>query len=385
MSSLLTLKKDKKPTVLDKLKKLDYILIAAVLALSAIGVLAVGSADSSLQVKQMLGVAGSIVIMIVLALLVDYKKIIKLWIPMYIVMVILLVFVIVRGHDSHGASRWIAIGPLTFQPSELAKIILILFYAQFIMKYRERIKATLLIPLCIIFLIPPLILVVSQPDLSTTIMLVVIFSAIMFVSGLDRRVVAGILILLIPTVILVIYSASTMETGAHPFLRDYQQVRIKAWLHPEDYRTDSAMQTLNSLMAIGSGGFWGKGINNNEITSVLNSGYISESETDLIFTVIGEEMGFVGGALVIFLLLLISLRCLRIARKTGSFSGRLIASAMAVWIGIQGFMNIAVATGTIPNTGIPLPFVSSGLSALICTFAGVGFVLNIGSQTVRRF
>ena len=385
MSSLLTLKKDKKTTILDRLKKLDFILIAAVILLSTVGIFAVGSADASLKIKQMIGVIGSVIIMLLLAMFIDYRKLLKLWIPMYIVTIILLVIVIVKGHDSHGASRWIAIGGVTFQPSELAKIVLILFYAQFIMKYRETLRAVVIIPISILLLIPPLLLVVSQPDLSTTIMLVIIFSVILFVAGLDAKIVAGILIILIPTVILVIYTAATMETGTHPFLLDYQQVRIKAWLHPEDYRTDSAMQTLNSLMAIGSGGLLGKGVNNNEITSVLNSGYISESETDLIFTVIGEEMGFLGGSLVILLLLLIAFRCLRIARHSGNFAGRLIASATAAWIGIQGFMNIAVATGTIPNTGIPLPFVSSGLSALICTYGAIGIVLNIGAHAKSRY
>ena len=137
---------------------------------------------------------------------------------------------------------------------------------------------------------------------------------------------------------------------------------------------------LGIMMAIGSGQFSGKGLHTNEINSVLNSGYISESSTDFIFTVIGEELGFLGSILVVLLLLAIVLKCLYIARRSRDFSGMLIAVGVAAWLGFQGFLNIGVATGVIPNTGIPLPFVSSGLTSLVCEFAGIGCVLNVAMQ-----
>ena len=138
-------------------------------------------------------------------------------------------------------------------------------------------------------------------------------------------------------------------------------------------------------MAIGSGQMTGKGINTNEITSVLNSGYISESETDLIFTVIGEETGFIGGCAVILLILLISIKCMLIAGRARDQAGRIVAASVGAWIGFQAFLNIGVATGVVPNTGIPLPFVSSGLTALLSAFSSIGIVLNIGLQAKRRY
>ena len=378
----MTLQKTNKTGIAYKLKRFDYLLFALVIALSIIGIIAVTSADVSYRNKQIAGVIGCSIFLIVMSLI-DYHFLLKFWWTFYLINLVLLILVFFMGAESHGASRWLYFGSISFQPSEAAKMLLILFYAQFIMKYRERIKPYLFTPLCLVLLLPPLVLVYEQPDLSTSIMLMVIFAAIMYAGGVDRRVIAAVLILLIPASILLIYTAATWET--HPLLDFYQQRRIKAWLHPEEYATSEALQTLNSLMAIGSGQMWGKGINTGEITSVLNGGYISESETDLIFTVIGEEMGFVGGMSVILLILAISIKCLIIAARARDRAGRIIATSVAAWIGFQGFMNIGVATGVVPNTGIPLPFVSAGITSLLATFGAVGVVNNIGIQTRRRY
>ena len=158
-----------------------------------------------------------------------------------------------------------------------------------------------------------------------------------------------------------------------------------AWLNPEQYADTEAYQQLNSVMAIGSGQLWGKGLNNNVIASVNNGNFISEPETDFIFAVIGEEMGFVGSCTVIVLLFLIALECISIARQAKDLSGTIIASGMAAIIGFQSFMNIAVATMIMPNTGIPLPFVSSGLTSLVSLFIGMGFVLNVRLQRKKIY
>ena len=378
---LMTLEKKDKSAISYKIRHLDFLLILPVLALSVIGLIAVSSADNAGVRRQIAGVIGCTVLMLLIAFI-DFQFILRFWWAGYLLNLVLLVLVLLIGHESHGASRWLYVGNISVQPSELAKILLILFYAQFIMKYRERIKSWLFVPLCIVFLLPPLILVYRQPDLSTTIMFCIIFAIIMFTSGIDRRIVAAAVLLIIVLVVFVIYSAAAWEE--HPFLDGYQQRRILAWLHPEDYATAEALQTQNSLMAIGSGQLFGKGINTNEITSVLSGGYISESDTDLIFTVIGEEMGFLGSTLVVLLVLMISVKCLMIAARAKEMSSRIIASSVATWIGFQAFMNMGVATGVLPNTGIPLPFVSSGLSALISVFIAIGIVLNIGMQTKRR-
>lgn len=355
--------------------RLDFILILFTLILSTIGVLAITSSNESLRNKQIIGIVVSLVIMFLFSMI-DYHRLIDLYWFGYIVSLALLMIVILKGHDSHGASRWIQIGGFTFQPSEITKIMLILFFAKFIMKYRDRIRSISFVMLCVLLLAPPVFLVLKQPDLSTSIMLLVIFTSILFVSGMDRRLLTTVMMVVVPLSILVIVSASWKNS---PFLKLYQQKRILSWLHPEDYPED-AYQTLNSMMAIGSGQFSGKGLHTNEINSVLNSGYISESSTDFIFTVIGEELGFLGSILVVLLLLAIVLKCLYIARRSRDFSGMLIAVGVAAWLGFQGFLNIGVATGVIPNTGIPLPFVSSGLTSLVCEFAGIGCVLNVAMQ-----
>lgn len=138
-------------------------------------------------------------------------------------------------------------------------------------------------------------------------------------------------------------------------------------------------------MAIGSGELFGKGLNNNEISSVKNGNFISEPQTDFIFAIVGEELGFAGGCLVVGLLFLITLECLMIARKAKDIAGMLIATGMATVIGFQSFMNIGVATGIVPNTGIPLPFVSYGLTSLVSLYIGMGFVLNVRLQCVRKY
>ena len=355
--------------------RLDFILILFTLILSTIGVLAITSSNESLRNKQIIGIVVSLVIMFLFSMI-DYHRLIDLYWFGYIASLALLMIVILKGHDSHGASRWIQIGGFTFQPSEITKIMLILFFAKFIMKYRDRIRSISFVMLCVLLLAPPVFLVLKQPDLSTSIMLLVIFTSILFVGGMDRRLLTTVMMVVVPLSILVIVSASWKNS---PFLKLYQQKRILSWLHPEDYPED-AYQTLNSMMAIGSGQFSGKGLHTNEINSVLNSGYISESSTDFIFTVIGEELGFLGSILVVLLLLAIVLKCLYIARRSRDFSGMLIAVGVAAWLGFQGFLNIGVATGVIPNTGIPLPFVSSGLTSLLCEFAGIGCVLNVAMQ-----
>ncbi|MBO5622473.1 MAG: FtsW/RodA/SpoVE family cell cycle protein, partial [Butyrivibrio sp.] len=184
----------------------------------------------------------------------------------------------------------------------------------------------------------------------------------------------------IPLALFIIYNAVQGESS---ILHDYQQRRILAWLHPEDYANSDAYQTLNSMMAIGSGQLYGKGYNTNEISSVLNGGFISESQTDFIFTVIGEEFGFVGAVLVVALIVFIAIRCFMISLRAKNVAGQLIAAGVGAWIGFQGFLNMGVATGVMPNTGIPLPFVSYGLTSLISAYIGIGFVLNVRLQGNR--
>ena len=358
----------------------DFFLILMVIILTIIGIMSIGSADPGSQNKQIAGMAIGVVIMIFLSLL-DYLWFMKFYIVAYLTNLVLLGLVLSPlGSSTNGAQRWINLFGITFQPSETAKILLILFYAQFIMKYKDKVKNLGFIIICLIFLVPPLLLIASQPDLSTCIMVMIIFSSIIFVAGINWKIVAFVMGTAIPLALFIIYNAVQGESS---ILHDYQQRRILAWLHPEDYANSDAYQTLNSMMAIGSGQLYGKGYNTNEISSVLNGGFISESQTDFIFTVIGEEFGFVGAVLVVALIILIAIRCFMISLRARNVAGQVIAAGVGAWIGFQGFLNMGVATGVMPNTGIPLPFVSYGLTSLISVYIGVGFVLNVRLQGNR--
>lgn len=361
-----------------KLIDYDFMLVLMVIGLTIFGILAINSANPSSTNKQIAGLVGGVVLMVFISLL-DYVLIIKLYIVFYLLNAVLLGLVLSPlGSSTNGAQRWINLLGVTFQPSEAAKILLILFYAQFIMKYKERIKSFGFILICLVLLALPLGLIAMQPDLSTCIMVMAIFGTIIFVAGINIKLVIAVLSVSIPAVLFVIYNAVQGESS---ILHDYQQRRILAWLHPEDYANSEAYQTLNSMMAIGSGQLYGKGYNTNEISSVLNGGFISESPTDFIFTVIGEEFGFVGACIVVFLIMLISLDCFMISMRAKDKAGEIIAAGVGAWIGFQGFINIGVATGVIPNTGIPLPFVSYGLTSLLSSFMGIGFVLNVRLQS----
>ena len=154
-----------------------------------------------------------------------------------------------------------------------------------------------------------------------------------------------------------------------------------AWLDPTNPEfSDKARQQQNSIMAIGSGQLWGKGLNNSAATSMKNANYIIEPQTDFIFAVTGEELGFIGTIAIILLTFLIVIECILIARKAKDLSGRLICCGVAAWIGFQAFVNICVATGLFPNTGVTLPFVSYGLTSLMSLYIAIGFVLNVGLQ-----
>jgi rod shape determining protein RodA len=349
-------------------------------SLSIVGVVAVSSSEVSLQNKQIRGVVLGCSVMIIVSLL-DYSKLLNFYWAYYILAVLLLLGVLVFGSDSHGAQRWLEIAGITFQPSEISKILIILFYARFIMVNQKKVKTMGFLFSAIGLLIPPILLILKEPDLSTTIMLCTIFVMILFVGGISWKLVAGVLLAGIPSAALIFYLALLEDS---PILKSYQQERILAWLHPEDFADTTAYQTMNSMMAIGSGQLQGKGYDTNEISSVLNSGYISESSTDFIFTVIGEEFGFIGSCIVVFLLVAITIKCLITAARAKDIAGSVIATGMAVWIGFQGLLNIGVATGALPNTGIPLPLVSSGLTSIVSVYIGVGFVLNVGLQQLRK-
>jgi rod shape determining protein RodA len=199
----------------------------------------------------------------------------------------------------------------------------------------------------------------------------------MYVGGLSYKVILGILAVAIPAVIIFI---SLILQPDQTILEDYQRTRILAFLDPETYVMEEAYQQNNSVIAIGSGQLDGKGYKNNEVSSVKNGNYILEPQTDFIFAVIGEEFGFKGTCLVIVIIILIGLECLSVARKASDTAGMIIAASMGSLVVFQSFINIGVTTFLLPNTGLPLPFVSYGLTSVMSLYIGMGFVLNVRFQ-----
>ena len=362
-----------------KLKNYRFRLVAYVVLLCIIGVMVVGSAKPSVQNKQIIGIAGGLVVMVIVSLI-DYSTILKFRRPIYLLAVVLLAVIFIPGvgDNTGGATRWIQVtSSFKFQPSEFCKILLIIFFAGFFMKYKEQLNTWKTILLSLILAGIPLALIVKEPDLSTTIATTMIFITLLFVAGLSYKIVAGVLALGVPVGII---GVVLIMKQALP-LKPYQYKRIMSWLQPSNPAyADDSYQQQNSMIAIGSGQLWGKGLNNSSITSLKNGDFISEPQTDFIFAVIGEELGFIGCLIVIILLLLIIFECILIAKNAKDLGGRLICCGMAALIGFQSFINICVTTGLMPNTGLPLPFVSYGLTSIMSLFIGLGMVLNVGLQ-----
>lgn len=363
-----------------RIQDYNFRLIFMLIAITVIGVLVVGSAQEDLRQKQLLGMLLGFFLMVVISLF-DYHFFLKFWWVIYIVNFILLALIFIIGQKTGGATRWLDLG-IRFQPSETAKIMLILFYSKFIMKYKDNLNSFKILFFGILLAAPPLFMIVKQPDLSTTLVLFIVLCIILFVGGLSYKYVFAVLGVSIPA--FVITFLYVLQPG-QKLIQDYQQTRILAWLNPEDYATQEAYQQLNSIIAIGSGQLTGKGLNNNMITSVKNGNFISEPQTDFIFTIVGEELGFIGACLVIVLLIGIAVECIIVAYKAKDMAGKLIATGMAALIGFQSTINICVSTGLLPNTGIPLPFVSAGLTSLVSLYVGMGFVLNIRLQSEKKY
>ena len=359
-----------------RLKDFKFSLLISVLALTCLGIMVIGSAKQSVQGRQIIGLVIGLIALAVVSMI-DYVWILNLQWILYGLTIAMLLAVRFFGRDVNGATRWIDFGFTTFQPSELAKILLVLFFAKYIMNHEDEITKPVTIIKAVLLMAAPCFLIYKQPDLSTTISIVLVFCVMMYVGGLGYKFIGIFLLISVPTAVILL---SLIVHSDIDILQGYQETRILAWLQPEKYSSDEAYQQNNSIMAIGSGRLTGKGLNNNTTTSVKNGNFILEPQTDFIFAIVGEELGFVGCCIVIGLLLLIVIQCMRIGMRAPDTGGRIICCGVAAQIGIQSFINISVATGLFPNTGIPLPFVSYGMSSLVSMFIGIGLVLNVGLQ-----
>lgn len=365
-----------------KLRDYDFRLVIALIILSFIGVLLVGSAEASLRNRQLMGMILGLIIMVVVSLM-DFSWILNFSWVIYILNILLLLAVRLFGSDANGATRWISIGGFRFQPTELTKIVIIIFFARFFMEHEENLNTLKTILQSIVLIAIPLALIYIQPDLKNTITVVILFCMIIYMAGLSYKIIGGTLLVAIP--LAVVFLFIVMQPN-QTLIADYQRDRIMSFLNSEeDEYSDDVIQQENSVMAIGSGQLTGKGLNNDDVSSANNGNFVSENQTDFIFSVAGEELGFIGCAAILLLLLFIVFECIRISLRAKDTSGKLICCGMGAIVGIQSFINIAVVTNIMPNTGTPLPFVSYGLTSMVSLYIGMGLVLNVGLQRYKKY
>lgn len=363
-------------------KNYNFRLLLYVLALNVIGILVINSAsgqDEGMVIKQMMGIALGLAMALVISLI-PYQKLFAYSWGIYGGCIAILLAVLVFGRNVNGATRWIEIAGIQFQPSEFVKHGLIVFGAWFLNKNVESLNSVKTLALIAAVFAVPVVLILEEPNLSTTLVIMFVLACMIFVAGLSYRWILGALAVVTPVFGLLIYLARFTDVLTRvPFLRGYQVTRVLAWLNPDEYAS-TGYQQANSIMAIGSGMLHGKGLNNNTLASVKNGNFLAEAQTDFIFAVIGEELGFIGCMVVIGLFAVLVFECLWTGHRAKDLPGKLIGCGVAALLSFQTFTNIAVATGIFPNTGIPLPFISYGVSSLVSMYIGLGVLLNVGLQ-----
>ena len=294
----------------------------------------------------------------------DYKMLQRYGQKMYIFNLVMLLAVMFVGQSALGAQRWIQLGPISFQPSEIAKLAVIIFLAMLIEKTSKQLgKFSSLVKVIAIMI--PLLGVIAYSNLSTAVIIFGIIVCMLFVASPKYMQFIGVGVAGVAFIVVFIVTAS------------YRGGRVEAWLHPET-AGDAGYQTLQGLYAIGSGGLFGKGLGE----SLQKMGNVPESQNDMIFTIICEELGLFGAVCVILLFLLMIWRMMVIANNAQDLFGALLVVGVMSHIAIQVILNIAVVTNTIPNTGVILPFISYGGTSLIFLMAEMGLVLSV-SKGIR--
>lgn len=358
-------------------KRYQISMLIAVIILVTIGaflIKQVQTEDENLFVKQLYGLVGGIVLIIIVSLI-DYHFICKFFIVLYLINLGLLIWVKVDGVTVNFAQRWIGLKYMMFQPSELSKIIMILFLAKVFTIFRSKINNAFLIILSFIAMAVPTYLILTQTDLSTSMVLMFVFVMIIFAAGLSWKIIFPAIAVGIPGFIALFWY---VQQDYQKILSHTQQERILSILNQDLYPKIMYQQT-NSIQAIGSGQLYGKRFIENAL-EIRGYHFVPISESDFVFSIAGEELGFIGCCFIIALFAFIIYKCLTTAKKAPDYLGMLISVGIASMFMFQVFVNIGVATSILPNTGIPLPFLSSGLSSLMSGMIAIGIIINIRLQ-----
>lgn len=355
-------------------KRIDYILLGAVLSLVAIGLAFVYSASYySAQiaynnkyfflVKQSIGAAIGLAAMIVLAKL-NLKFVQKLWIAGVVISVVLLCLVFVPGIgvENYGARRWIGFGSFTLQPSEIAKFAYVLFCAVYMSRTDTAKLRNCLLPIAVGVAFCGLI--IAEPNMSITMCMALLMLIMLFLGGMKWKY---FLLMLIPLVI-----AVPLLIVVEP----YRLQRLLAFIDPWASPKDEGYQLIQSLYALGSGGWFGVGLFN----SRQKYRFLPFAESDFVFSVIGEETGLFGCLIVFALYLVVIVRGVRIAANSQDKFRCFLAGGISAVVAVQSLLNFAVVTGSIPPTGLPLPFISYGGTSLVVFMSAMGILLNLSSR-----
>lgn len=358
-----------------KIKYFDYTLLFLIIFLLCFGLVMLYSASSYTAAKKYMDAAYWVKRQLVFACVgvgamfivsfIDYHIYRYLAVPAYFISFVLCCLVFTKlGDSANNSTRWVELGPVRFQPSEIAKIAVIIFLAVMIEKIPRKMDDWRTLIKLFIFL-TPIIGIVASANLSTAVIIAGIAVCIMFVS---TQVYKPFLLL-----------AGIGGAGGWLFIKlaGYRAMRIKAWLHPEEVSGDLVFQTWQGLYAIGSGGLFGKGLGES-----MQKKFVPEAQNDMIFTIVCEELGLFGGVCIILLYGLLIWRMLVIANNAKDLLGSLLVAGVMSHISLQVVMNIAVATNSMPNTGVTLPFISYGGTSLMLLLAEMGIVLSVSRGIV---
>ena len=350
---------------------MDFTLIAATAAILVMSLVIIGSAthintpsDERYWFVQRQGIFAILNVAVAIFLMnFDYKILQAYGNKMYIFNLIMLVAVMVVGQSALGAQRWIQLGPISLQPSEFSKLIMIVSLAGMLEERVGKLNNLHdLLPVAV-YVGVPFLLVMKQPDLGTSLVFMAIFFGMIFVCGVNLRLLGGIFGV----------GLACMPILWH-FLKDYQKMRIMVFMDPNVDPLGSGYHIIQSKIAIGSGMLFGKGLFGGT-QSQLN--FLPENHTDFIFAVVGEELGFIGAAFLLLLYLVVLWRGIKIARDASDMFGRLLAVGITSMLAFHVLVNVGMTTGIMPVTGIPLPFMSYGVSSLTTNILSIAILLNI--------
>ncbi|MDP3487992.1 MAG: rod shape-determining protein RodA [Bacillota bacterium] len=355
------------------IRSLDWSLYGAYLFISLFGLLMIASASANNEFgdplhyvrRQIMFMAIGHVLLII-SLVIDYQFFANLSIPIYLVNLGLLAAVLVLGVKAGGAQRWINIGGFTLQPSEFAKVAVIVTLASAMEKLGKMDSIPKLIVVGIHVAIP-MGLIVIQPDLGTSLVFVGILIAMLYAAGITRSLMA----------MMFVAGVSLAPVIWLNGLKAYQRTRLLVFLNPGSDLAGVGYHLQQSIIAVGSGLLTGRGLFNGP-QSQLN--FLPEQHTDFIFSVVGEELGFLGATLLIFALFFVIYRCLQASSVAKDAFGRYLAVGAATWIAFQTIVNTGMTAGIMPVTGLPLPFVSAGGSSYMALSIAIGLVLNVGMR-----